>query len=199
MIGTPAFDQVGHYDPQLQSEINELWERIEAALKKHGDSYTENFAPPATDEQIAQLESTLGYRLPGDFKASLKVHNGTGKFLSQHELRDVTKMDSQWYEYVEILSGPVTGPLSSDPAQMGTMEWHPAWLPVGGWDVYEIIVSLETGRVLFWTGYEAQEETKSWKRWLEIVAERLESGAYSPENYWADEDDYWTPGSERKM
>ncbi|OAR22076.1 hypothetical protein A8W25_29910 [Streptomyces sp. ERV7] len=52
-----------------------VWEDIERWYAAQGAAHL--ILPPATDEQIASVESTLGLQLPEEVKASLRRHDGS--------------------------------------------------------------------------------------------------------------------------
>ena len=187
----------------MQSEVAAIWSRIEIALARHDRKYVEELGPPATDEELATLEETLGYRIPGELRASLKIHAGSAEFLSIFELYDVREIDSDWSAYVDTTTSVVTEPLTATPEAFESYAWHPGWIPIAGWGVFRILVNVETGEVCHWDKSNAKPQARSWKRWLEVVADRLESGEYHPfapgDSMWEGTDDYWTPGSERKQ
>ena len=56
--------------------MQQLWQRLETQLKNTHPLILEDLAPPATDSEILDLESKLGVKLPDDFIACLKIHNG---------------------------------------------------------------------------------------------------------------------------
>ncbi|OUM55678.1 hypothetical protein BVG19_g5253 [[Candida] boidinii] len=58
------------------SSIKEIWELFDDWLKENWVQGYNNLAHPATDEEIEILEENLGVKLPGDYKESLKCHNG---------------------------------------------------------------------------------------------------------------------------
>lgn len=202
LLGTAAIEPIYHYDDKVQSEIEAVWKRIETTLAKHDRKYVDQLGPPATDEELALLETELGYRIPGELRASLQVHAGSEEFLSNFKLYNVSKIEFEWSVHVDISTSVVTEPLCPTPAAFEDFAWHPGWIPVAGWDVYHILINVETGEVCHWDKWNATPQTGSWKRWLEVVAERLESGEYCPlapgDSMWEGSDDYWTPGSEEK-
>ncbi|NUR73718.1 MAG: transcriptional regulator [Hamadaea sp.] len=58
--------------------VAEAWARIEAALLRVLPEAVPSLRPPASDEAIDAVEATLGLPLPPDFRASLRIHDGTG-------------------------------------------------------------------------------------------------------------------------
>lgn len=58
-------------------DISSAWARVEAALSRVLPDSLPLLAGPAEAGEIDALEATLGLRLPPDFRASLRVHNGS--------------------------------------------------------------------------------------------------------------------------
>jgi len=56
--------------------MRETWNRIESWLKTNTPWTYERLAPPITEVQLAEAEAVLGLRLPAEFKASYRIHNG---------------------------------------------------------------------------------------------------------------------------
>jgi cell wall assembly regulator SMI1 len=145
--------------------------------------------------------------LPGDVRASLKVHNGSGgPFIGLNELWNAEWIDRVCTEMVEIHSGFELQPLDTD--SVPSYSWHPGWIAVGGWDVYQILVHVETGAVYYFDEANAEWQTISWAHWLENVATRLEFGEFvlDESGNWVDSPPgpvpymrkYYTPGSEHE-
>ncbi|GLV54084.1 hypothetical protein KDH_09330 [Dictyobacter sp. S3.2.2.5] len=64
----------------MQSVI-EFWQRIEHWLTVHTPHILENFNPGASEAQIVEAETLLGFVLPEDFKTFYRIHNGGGSGL----------------------------------------------------------------------------------------------------------------------
>jgi cell wall assembly regulator SMI1 len=58
------------------NRIAEIWARIERVLKGRMPDTAKTLAPPASEQEIAQLEAGIGLVLPDEFQASLRIHNG---------------------------------------------------------------------------------------------------------------------------
>ncbi len=112
--------------------MQSLWTQFEAWLGTHWPEGLADLNPPATDQQIAELEQVLGVQLPPDYVACLKVHNGqkldagglfdAGEFLSTDEVR------RQWSIWKELLGEFVD--ITSDPAPGVKDDWFNAqWIP----------------------------------------------------------------------
>jgi cell wall assembly regulator SMI1 len=200
VLDSPRTQAAWHYDLAVQSDVDQLWRRIEAALNQHDTKFVERLNGPATNAEIAKAEAALGYPLPGDVKASLKVHNGGLRLASTHDLHDASGIASLHDMYIRSCVQYPSGPLKTDPTEFQSY-WHPGWAPVAGWDVVELIVNAESGSVYYWDEHRAQFQARSWKRWLENVARRLESGEFTPleskwGERWTNQDKYHSPGAE---
>ena len=72
--------------------MKDIWNQFENWLSTNWPDGLAALNPPATDHEIASLESALGVKLPQDFIECLKVHNGQsemfgGVFDGQRVLR----------------------------------------------------------------------------------------------------------------
>lgn len=56
--------------------MKQLWQQLENHLSTHNPELLADLNPPATDAQIRELEKTIGIKLPADFVACLKIHDG---------------------------------------------------------------------------------------------------------------------------
>ena len=195
--------QLQHYDEDVQARIDAIWKRVENHLAKHNWDKDVKLNPPATLEQIEELENELGYCLAAEYKASLLVHNGSeGQFCSLYHLYSTARVLSVWKLYINYRGDGAQQRIDPDPEKVASFNWHPGWIPVASWDVYGVIVNVETGQVCYYDDDDAHHDTTSWARWLENVASRLESGKLRLEpsptsavGIWTDSDSA-TPGSE---
>lgn len=202
LLNTSIVHEIQHYDQDLQGEIDELWERIEAGLKKHCDKPID-LGPPVTDAELERIEFELGYRLPGDLKASMRVHLRTGEFLSSYCFYDAGQITGTHQMYFDCASGYCPFPIAPDPDDCEPF-WHPGWIPIAGWDAFELVVNLETGEVFSWQDPGLRFASESWKSWLTNVANRLELQTIPKGDYSGDGFEYWidgafsTPGSDKE-
>ena len=61
----------------IDAEVRALLAKFNTLAKeKFPNDYVDDFAPPATEEEIEELEYWVGCALPEDFKAYLRTHNG---------------------------------------------------------------------------------------------------------------------------
>ncbi|GAA1659804.1 hypothetical protein GCM10009830_00960 [Glycomyces endophyticus] len=64
-------------DDTVDVRVARAWDRVETALARVLPDSVRLLAPPAEPERIVAVESTLGLRLPPDFRASLLRHDGS--------------------------------------------------------------------------------------------------------------------------
>ncbi|MEK6789815.1 MAG: SMI1/KNR4 family protein [Pseudomonadota bacterium] len=90
--------------------------------------------PPASDEDIASLEHTLGVSLPSDFVSALKVGNGQkgsqpGIF-DEHAFYSCVEIASDWRVWKKLLDGgDFDDERSSPSAGIRPDWWNPGWIP----------------------------------------------------------------------
>lgn len=132
------------------------WERLEHWLSANWPDGLADLNPPATDEEIADLQTQLGVTLPPDVIEFLKVHNGQGnragglldnsEFLSTHAIVD------QWKVWKGLLdSGDFNGITSNPEKGIRSDWWNPKWIPIthnGGGDHYCIDLAPADGGVV---------------------------------------------------
>lgn len=122
--------------------IAESWEQLEVWLKKNWKDGYKDLNKPATDQEIAKLEKTLQIKLPEDFIALLKVHNGqkcnVGGFFDGSEFLSTESIIDQWTCWKELLDNNEFEGVFSNP-QNGVKNdwWNAKWIPIthnGGGD-----------------------------------------------------------------
>lgn len=103
-----------------KEKVTALVDRISKQLVEldqvSGESLPHQLRPPATPEQIAQLERRRGVELPEDYKAFLLVHNGWEGFNGESALLSLEEMtagpifDGHRELQGELVSNGQTGP-----------------------------------------------------------------------------------------
>ena len=86
-------------------DIAHNWQRITRWYAQHTPAGTLVLADGASEAEIAQLEATLGARLPDDLRHSLALHNGLlddGFLLYHGELLSVAKIARVWQMYADM-------------------------------------------------------------------------------------------------
>ena len=132
-----------------------VWAQFENWLKENWTEGFEDLNPPATDQEIFELQEALGVQLPADFVACLKVHNGqrgmAGGIFEYSEFLSTQAILDQWQVWKDLLDSREFDGRSSDPDD-GVQDdwWNPKWIPFthnGGGDHYCIdLAPTETGQ-----------------------------------------------------
>ena len=98
--------------------MQQLWQRLETQLKNTHPLILEDLAPPATDSEILDLESKLGVKLPDDFIAFLKIHNGqrgkTDGLFDGSEFLSTSRILQEWTSLKSVLDSGIFDDLSMD-------------------------------------------------------------------------------------
>lgn len=212
LLTSNVVKQIQRYDSARQTDFKNLWKRIDNLLANQqpatpaGPSIPDliGLRKPADPSAIETLEQNLGYKIPGDLKASLLVHNGSDSgFLSNYQLLSAEKILASWslHLYVEAADGVV---IDSTPENC-SLFWHPGWIPVAGPDPALIVINLENGKVYRFNEPGLSLIADSWKQWLTTAADRLERGNFQlrhdpkyPNIFsWEPKNGIYDPGSSR--
>lgn len=115
-------------------DVRDVWNRFESWLSAHWPEGLGALNPPATDEQIAALQESIGLALPEDYVACLKVHNGqsygVGGLFDGAEFLSTDEVLNQWKIWKGLLDGGEFAGIVSDPARGVRNDWwHPGWIP----------------------------------------------------------------------
>jgi cell wall assembly regulator SMI1 len=108
--------------------IDQLWERIERWLANHAPATLASLNPPASADDLTQVETALGRPLPAELTASLRRHNGTdehrrtGRFaLAGYMLLSTSQIVARW-QMIERL-------LADRPRSDRDAVWQSHWVP----------------------------------------------------------------------
>lgn len=133
---------------EIENEVRELWSQLES---KMSEGERDLFSSPATEAEIESLEDLIGARLPPDFRAYLKIHNGTKGFRSCLYQRPLSIKDMK----KELLSmrGFIEFGLTLD-ATENTVQYQNLWRPglvlFAEDDGAGKAVDCATGKVIYW-------------------------------------------------
>ncbi|AXQ20820.1 molybdenum cofactor biosynthesis protein MoeA [Acinetobacter wuhouensis] len=117
--------------------MQQLWQRLETILKDSHPSLLADLAPPATDSEIADLENQIGAKLPDDFIACLKIHNGQhGKadgLFDGSEFLSISRILQEWSTLKSVLDSGIFDELGidEDASNNGIKSsmWNLKWIP----------------------------------------------------------------------
>jgi cell wall assembly regulator SMI1 len=179
--------------------VGEAWKRIEAWLAAEAADVLPSLLPGASEDDITELESSVGAKLPADFRESLHLHGGqsddaeSGLFPYSSSLgtapawrllsiEEIGERREQMNELVEI--GEFAGRKGNLPAGEQTEWWPAAWLPIaddGGGDFACLDLSpAGAGRVVQFCHDSPKRKVfaPSFGAWLATLADELEAGKY---------------------
>jgi len=172
--------------------MKELWEQFERWLSDNWPEGLADLNPPATEEEIKELEQALGIVLPANFIECLKVHNGqksdAGGLFDNSEFLSTDSILDQWKVWKDLLdSGDFDG-IKSEPAE-GIKDdwWNAKWVPIthnGGGDHYCIDLDpTDEGRlgqvITMWHDMGSRElQAGSFREWLEKYIKAVLAGQY---------------------
>lgn len=169
--------------------MQQLWQQLESILEETNPSVLTDLAPPATDTEISDLQDKLGVKLPDDFIATLKIHNGQrGKadgLFDGSEFLSTSRILQEWTMMKEVFdSGEFDGfnpdDLSSEGVKSGA--WIPKWIPIisfGNGDIW--CLDLDPGEdghygqvIQYWhEDAAAQKEANSFTEWFSNFTDQL--------------------------
>lgn len=172
--------------------MSSAWSRFEAWLAEHWSEGRAALNPPATEEQLVQLEKTLGLKLPQDYMDCLKVHNGQnldvgGLFDGSHFLStdDILIHWARWKNLLD--AGKFEGKKSDSASGVQRDWWNPRWIPFayndyGGYLCLDLAPD-DSGRpgqiITMWPDTsERTLEASSFRDWFRAYTKRVFSGDF---------------------
>jgi len=115
--------------------MHDLWTRFENWLSEHWPEGLAGLNPPATEQQIADLQAALGVTLPDDYIMCLKIHNGqaanVGGMFDGYEFLSTDAILEQWTVWKGLLDGGEFVDIESSPLNAGIRSdwWNARWIP----------------------------------------------------------------------
>jgi cell wall assembly regulator SMI1 len=95
--------------PPPSKSIAESWQRIVAWLSENAGG-APRLNPGASEQAIREFEAEIGATLPGDFKESLRLHDGGRWWIPcEGEFLSLAGIQAQWSQYVEWQRGDTYG------------------------------------------------------------------------------------------
>ncbi|TQV75581.1 molybdenum cofactor biosynthesis protein MoeA [Aliikangiella marina] len=178
--------------------MEEIVKRFIAWLKVN---YPEGYAdlnPPATEQVIADLEATIGVKLPADYIACLKLVNGqagnAGWVFDGVEFLSTDRIIDEWTVWKDLLEGGDFDGASSEPDDgVKNNWWNLKWIPItynGAGDHFCIDMDPaqagQPGQIITMWHDSAEREliAAKFSDWLSDYVVGLEAGQYAySDNY----------------
>ena len=133
---------------EIEKEVRQLWGQLEAMMSVE---QREQFNPPASEEQIQSLENLIGAKLPPDFRAYLKIHNGSKTYrnvLYQTPL-SIERMKQQLSSMHGFLEFGLPVSKESDDTVSENL-WRPGLVLFAEADSAGDAVDCSTGKIVSW-------------------------------------------------
>jgi cell wall assembly regulator SMI1 len=111
--------------------VSDIWADIKTWLERHAPDRARELCPGAAQSAISQLEATIGQNLPGDYVASLSIHDGNAS-LSDYVYLPIEEIVDTWARLCDLERAGSFAGRDIDNPQAGTIRerwWHPAWIP----------------------------------------------------------------------
>lgn len=114
--------------------MKDLFGKFEGWLKENYEDGFSDLNPPATDDEISILESSIGFTLPKDFIDCLKIHNGqksmAGGLFNGSEFLSTSRILDEWKIWKNLLDSGNFDGCKSDPDK-GVKDhwWNCKWVP----------------------------------------------------------------------
>lgn len=169
--------------------MQKLWQKLENLLKKTNSSILADLAPPATDAEISNLEEKIGVKLPEDFLACLKVHNGqrgnADGLFNDAEFLSTSRIFQIWEIMKDIFESGVFEDMEGASSIDGIKGegWNLKWIPIidfGNGDICFLDLDPaedgEFGQVVqYWhEDIEVQKEANNFTEWLSNFTDQLD-------------------------
>ena len=118
--------------------ILHLWYNYESWLETNYSEGKRALKSGASEQELVDLESKIGVKLPTGYRNWLKAHNGQNDFaaglLVSNEFFATARILEEWQTMKTLLeAGKFNHPSESDPINaIKTDWWNNAWIPISG-------------------------------------------------------------------
>lgn len=177
------------------------WKIIETWLADKAPHLSGALNRGATQEAVDKFEALTGAKLPADFVAFYKIHNGQDNdmdwLMDGEELLSMERITDEWKSWKELqhdFKGDDGKPYTSNPeAGIKADWWNPLWIPVtynGGGD--HICLDLDPApggkigqMIRLWHDDPVRSlEADSFREWITEFATGLQQGEYVYSKDW---------------
>ena len=115
--------------------IEDTWTRIDHWLRMHSPATLEALRSGTDDDALDAFERELGVRLPDDYRASMKIHDGqepnTFGFIDARQLLSLSEVRAHWRSWQQVMESGVLKEAQPEPG-VGVKPywWSPFWIPI---------------------------------------------------------------------
>ncbi len=178
--------------------MKETWTKIEKWLKTNAAPIYESLNEGATEEDFEELEDLINKKLPENFKAFYRRHDGQSPtsdgMIDAEELLSISRIMEEWEVWKDLDDKGVFDDSVSD-ADNGVREdwWNPLWIPVtcdGSGNHYCLDLNPDEGGkkgqiIRIWhDSAERELIANSFEEWINDYADDLEAGYFIYSEEW---------------
>jgi molybdopterin molybdotransferase len=121
-------------DDARSIDLRETWQQLEAAFAADASRLPGGLNGPASDDEIAALQTALGTRLPDAFADSLRIHDGQAdsgdEFSGSDALLSSREILAQWRIWKGLVDGGDFDGVESEPDPGIGDDWYNLkWIP----------------------------------------------------------------------
>ena len=169
--------------------VESVWNDIESYLQANAPEAHQALPAGASQEEIDSLEAGTGARLPEEYKASLKRHNGKAR-VQHYRLLSAADALSSWSSMRKLSDQGTFAANEVVYGEGGEFQntwWHPGWIPVAE-DSGGNLILVDTapaergtqGQIIQWDTVEGPSlaRQKTFLSWLESYRDDLQAGKY---------------------
>jgi cell wall assembly regulator SMI1 len=179
------------------ADVPAIWQRLKKAIKPFAD-VTPMLRGGASEEDLADLESAIGAKLPDDFRTSYLLHNGQidgaeslfpSAFLDLgcgYDFLTVEGILAEWRPWKQLTDvNQFAGNVATPDDGVRAEWWHPGWVPIatdGGGDSICVDLAPAEGGVVgqvIHVSHEVGDRPRlasSFAELLAMLAEHYEAG-----------------------
>jgi cell wall assembly regulator SMI1 len=172
----------------------EIWNSIELKLTELAPEILNNLNDGVTDEEVNNLENLINAKLPKDFIAFYKIHNGqeseSAGLIECEELLSFDRILDEWKVWKDLLDSKDfednNGPYTSTPDNgIKNNWWNALWIPItydGSGNHYCLDLDPEKGGnygqiIRMWhDDPERSLEASTFKEWITNYKDKLTDG-----------------------
>lgn len=178
--------------------MKETWTKIEDWLQENAGQIYDSLNEGASDEDFENLEELINKRLPDDFKAFYRIHNGQDSIgegmIDTEELLSTERIMDEWQVWKDLYDKGVFDESVSE-SDKGVKEnwWNPFWIPItydGSGNHYCLDLSPDDGGkrgqiIRIWHDSPERELiADSFSEWMTDFANDLADGEYIYSEEW---------------
>ena len=178
----------GEAEQKIATRVEELWNEF---VNQHPEKVRKAFRPGATEEEILEVENTFGMRLPPDYRAFLKLCNGTHyeygmvyppPFSTQQLVWGSSTQNQMFGDFDTPRILKIDSSNGKTTVEVGEILWYPSLIVIADMDGFGLVLELESGKIIWWDhdGWSFSYCADSFTQLLEKSIERTRKSGGRP-------------------